>query len=287
MGRVLYISLALLSSPLVDLLVFVGCSLGFILFLYPEFFLFLHLLPRFAPLSLCSWVSFPPPFCVFLFFPPSWILCCFSLSCPLPFFSLPPWGSLRCPSFVGFLPSGSLPLVSESLCAWSLRVFLSSGLRSGHFLSALLLLLSCASSPCCLFRPWNFPLLSHSWFVSSRSSFLSFSPLGVSSPFIGGFLTFLVPSLLRVGIFSSCLCRSFMPPLRLPHFCSLSPFAFVPSIVGGSLPGMFIFVHIPALRVSLSCNFHISFRSHPLFQCPRFPIRSLSRTSFFSFPSGS
>ena len=45
---------------------------------------------------------------------------------------------------------------------------------------------------------------------------LSFSPLGGFYPFLRDFLRFLIPSLLRVVLFSSRFCRSFGPPLRLP-----------------------------------------------------------------------
>ena len=67
---------------------------------------------------------------------------------------------------------------------------------------------------------------------------LSFSPFVVSCPFLGCFLMFLVPSLLRAGPFSSRSCRSFVPPLRLFH--PISPFAFVPFVVGGGLPDVFL-----------------------------------------------
>ena len=69
---------------------------------------------------------------------------------------------------------------------------------------------------------------------------LSFSPLGVSCPLLGiFFLRFLVPSLLQVGLFSR-FCQSVVLPLCLPRFHSLTPFAFVPSVVVGDLPDVII-----------------------------------------------
>ena len=134
------------SSPPVVSSVFVVCSLGFILFcIWSSLSSFVFCLCLFC--SLYWGVSFPPPFCVFLFILPSWILCCFSLNCLLPFFSLSPWGSLRFPSLVsGF----SLPGLSPSLLSLSAHGpsgFPSSGLSSDHFLCALLI--SCAYSPSC------------------------------------------------------------------------------------------------------------------------------------------
>ena len=70
---------------------FVGCFLVFILVSVSGIFSLFF--------SLFAWVSSAlsiggchslPLFCVFLFVRPSWIICCFYLSCLLPFFSLLP-----------------------------------------------------------------------------------------------------------------------------------------------------------------------------------------------------
>ena len=71
-------------------------------------------LPGFVPLSLSiGGFRYLRLFCVFplLFVLPYWIICCFYLSCPLPFFSVPPLGSLQFPSL---LWGSSLPGLSPS-----------------------------------------------------------------------------------------------------------------------------------------------------------------------------
>ena len=139
-------------------------------------------LPGFHPLS--WWVSFPSYFQRFFSFGLPYLFAAFTS--PVLFRS-----SVGCfaVSFLGlgFLPSGYLfprPYVflpwfgvspfrvslPSSLCLSALGPFgcRASFLGSGLFLWALHL--SCASSPYCLFRPWAFPSLPRSWFLSSHSS---------------------------------------------------------------------------------------------------------------------
>ena len=154
----------------------------FSLSLYPEFSLFL---PLFAWLRSalffggCRSLHF---FCVFSF--RSAFLTCLLLLSLLSFAILPvpPWGSLRFPSLVkGLSLSGFSSLFLLSLHVWSLG-FRSYYLGSRLFLWALLPL-PCAASPYCFCRPWAFPSLPHSWFLSPHSS---------SSPFLSAwcFLSF-------------------------------------------------------------------------------------------------
>ena len=140
----------------------------------------------------------------------------------------------------GFLPSGYLspsPFVSPHL------------VPSGFVLTVLVPALSFGLLFFSLVRPRCLACFSLGPFLRFLVTglsllvplLLSFSPLGVSCPFLGGFfLRFLVPSLLRVGLFSSRFCWSVVLPLRLPRFHSLTHFAFVSSVVMGDLPDVII-----------------------------------------------
>ena len=95
-----------------------GCFVRFLLdipwfsslFLYPGFKLFLRLFACIRSTLFLLRMSFPPSFLCFSF-RSTFLDCCFCFSCPLPFFGIPPWNSLRFPSLVwGF----SLPGLSPS-----------------------------------------------------------------------------------------------------------------------------------------------------------------------------
>ena len=149
------------------------------------------------------------------------------LSCPLPFFSVPPWGSLHFPSLLwGF----SLP-----------------GL-----------------SPC----PWVLPRMVPSGF-----------PLPVLVPAISFVLFFF--SLVRPPLVP---CFDLGPFLR---FLVTGSSLVVASVVGGDLPGQFLFVPIPTLGVSFSNTVALFFPfSLSLFTCHSSSVPSFSRSFFFNFPSG-
>ena len=118
-------------------------------------------------------------------------------------------------------------------------------------------------------------------FLVPLSSFL-FLSLSLCLVFLviscGFFLRFLL------CLFSR-FCHSVVLPLRLTWFHSLSPFAFVPSVVYGVLP-VVSFLTVPALCISLSLTLAVSFHSRSLFACPCSPVRSFSRASYLFFPFG-
>ena len=71
---------------------FVGCSRVFILVSVSGVFSLILRLSAWIRSALCWGLSFTPSFLRFPFVWPSWIVSCFCLACPLPFFRIPPWG---------------------------------------------------------------------------------------------------------------------------------------------------------------------------------------------------
>ena len=212
---------------------FVGCSLVFILISVSGVFSLIFSVYTWLHSALCWWVSFAPPFICF-FFPfvrPCWIVGGFCLAI-LPYSSV---GSLSFPSFVrGFSVLGISLLVPESLHSWSLGV--------SFFWSWLWPFPLCSSSPLCvltalLVRPWAFPSLHSSWFVSPRSSSSLFlSAFCFLSFFLGHFLQFLVLLFFGWGSLFPHICRSFVPFLHLPRLLYLASFTFIPSAIVGVHP---------------------------------------------------
>ena len=128
----------------------------------------------------------------------------------------------------------SLPL---SLCLSTLGPFRFRSYRLGSGLFHL----GSSSSPLCFLTVLLVLALGLSFASSLLVPLLSFSPLGVSCPFVRVFPQISHPSLLRVGLFSSRFCRSVVLPQRLPRSHSLSPFAFILSVVIGDFPDVFLF----------------------------------------------
>ena len=171
----------------------------------------------------------------------------------------------------GFSVLGISRLVPVSLHTWSLRVsFFRSWLRPFPL---------CSSSPLCVLIVLHFGL----------GPFLRFLVLG-SSPrsssslcflflvlFFGHFLQFLVPSLLRVGLF-----LSYLPVFRAsPASSSLLSRSFLPQLLV-----IFWLCSVCALWGSLSRTLAVSLRHRSLFVYPLSPLRSLLGPLSVSFPFG-
>ena len=189
-----------------------GCFIRFLLdlswfssfFLYQGFTLFLHLFAwiRSALFQLRDVV--PSIFSLFSF-RSAFLDSCFCLFCPLPFFGIAPWGSWQFSSFVRVSPFRVSSQVLGPLSTWSLRVFILP-----VFVPALFFVLFFVS----LVHPLRLacfglgPFLRFLFFFSCQVClysflFFSFSPMVGSCPILRDFLRFLIPSLLRVVLFSS------------------------------------------------------------------------------------
>ena len=174
----------------------------------------------------------------------------------------------------GFSLPGIYSSVLLSLHTWSLRV--------SFFLSWFRPFPLGSSSPLWVLTILLVSTLGLSFaysFLLPLSSF--FSPLGVSCHFMWVFRQVSPQSLLRMGLFS-CFCHSVVLPLRLTRF-SL-PLSFrVRSFRGLWRSSSCVsFLTVPALRISLLLTLAVSFHSLSHFACPRSPVRSFSRASFFS-----